>query len=91
MPLASGSFGTVYPGYYYDDPVAVKLLRVGLGEDEAALRSRMLKEVQLQVRRGLQQEQNRRMAAAGYGFAGTTAVQPRCKLDSVAPLRRALL
>jgi hypothetical protein len=50
MPLASGSFGTVYPGYYYDDPVAVKLLRVGLGEDEAAVRSRILREVQLQVR-----------------------------------------
>jgi hypothetical protein len=41
----------VYPGLYYDDPVAVKMLRVaGLGVDEVTLQQRILREVQLQVR-----------------------------------------
>jgi hypothetical protein len=51
-PLGSGSFGMVVPGWYYDEPVAVKLLSTKFGEDEAAVRSRILREVQLQVRRG---------------------------------------
>lgn len=50
-PLGSGSFGLVVPGHYYDEPVAVKLLSPRFGEDEAAVRSKILKEVQLQVRR----------------------------------------
>lgn len=49
-PLGSGSFGMVVPGWYYDEPVAVKLLSSKFGEDEAAVRSRILREVQLQAR-----------------------------------------
>jgi len=47
--MAHGSFGTVHLGFYFDEPVVVKLLAVQLGESDAAVRARILREVELQV------------------------------------------
>jgi hypothetical protein len=47
--VGEGSFGTVRMGYYYDDPVAVKLMRTSFGANPSAEQRKLLKEVQLQV------------------------------------------